>query len=164
MSTFYPTHSVAALRDDLGIVPYRADGAPFIELGINFKECMERPACRSEGLQNVSCVVVPHSKLVSPLICQGFALPASLLWYSCHWQLCIIRFAARRTAPREGFYTKNRLAKAKRFSLCWHYLSSRQVTLQVLSAQTSLTSVFGMGTGGPSPQSIPTCFPIYPEN
>ncbi len=39
---------------------------------------------------------------------------------------------------------------------CWHYLSSRQVTLQVLSAQMSLTSVFGMGTGGPSSQSIPT--------
>ena len=48
-------------------------------------------------------------------------------------------------------------------SLCWHYLSSRQVTLQVLSAQMSLTSVFGMGTGGPSSQSIPTisdgCYP-----
>ena len=41
-------------------------------------------------------------------------------------------------------------------SLCWHYLSSRQVTLQVLSAQMSLTSVFGMGTGGPSSQSMPT--------
>ena len=43
--------------------------------------------------------------------------------------------------------------------LCWHYLSSRQVTLQVLSARTSLTSVFGMGTGGPSSQSKPTCLP-----
>ena len=42
------------------------------------------------------------------------------------------------------------------FLSCWHYLSSRQVTLQVLSARTSLTSVFGMGTGGPSSQSIPT--------
>ena len=40
--------------------------------------------------------------------------------------------------------------------MCWHYLSSRQVTLQVLWARVSLTSVFGMGTGGPSPQSIPT--------
>ena len=49
--------------------------------------------------------------------------------------------------------------ESARFSpgaLCWHYLSSRQVTLQVLSARMSLTSVFGMGTGGPSPQSIPT--------
>ena len=34
--------------------------------------------------------------------------------------------------------------------LCWHYLSSRAVARQVLSAQASLTSVFGMGTGGPS--------------
>ena len=39
---------------------------------------------------------------------------------------------------------------------CWHYLSSRAVARQVLSAQMSLTSVFGMGTGGPSSQSIPT--------
>ena len=39
---------------------------------------------------------------------------------------------------------------------CWHYLSSRAVARQVLSAQMSLTSVFGMGTGGPSSQSTPT--------
>ena len=39
---------------------------------------------------------------------------------------------------------------------CWHYLSFRAVTRQVLSALVSLTSVFGMGTGGPSQQSIPT--------
>ncbi len=40
--------------------------------------------------------------------------------------------------------------------VCPHYLSSRAVTRQVLLAQTSLTSVFGMGTGGPSLQSIRT--------
>ena len=45
---------------------------------------------------------------------------------------------------------------AKGECLCWHYLSSRAVTRQVLSAYMSLTSVFGMGTGGPSWQSIPT--------
>ena len=39
---------------------------------------------------------------------------------------------------------------------CWHYLSSQAVARQVLSARMSLSSVFGMGTGGPSPQSIPT--------
>ena len=39
---------------------------------------------------------------------------------------------------------------------CWRYLSSRAVTRKVLSAQMSLTSVFGMGTGVPSPQSTPT--------
>ena len=32
---------------------------------------------------------------------------------------------------------------------CGNDLSSRQVTLQVLSARQSLTSVFGMRTGGP---------------
>ena len=42
------------------------------------------------------------------------------------------------------------------WSLCWRYLSSRPVTRQVLSARVCLTSVFGMGTGGPTPQSTPT--------
>ena len=46
-----------------------------------------------------------------------------------------------------------------RTGLCWRYLFSRPVTRQVSSAQVSLTSVFGMGTGGPSPQSTPTLFP-----
>ena len=36
------------------------------------------------------------------------------------------------------------------------YLSFRAVTSQVLSARVSLTSVFGMGTGGPSPLTTPT--------
>ena len=35
--------------------------------------------------------------------------------------------------------------------LCWRHLSSRAVSSQVLWAEASLTSVFGMGTGGPSP-------------
>ena len=34
--------------------------------------------------------------------------------------------------------------------LCSHYLSSRAVARQVLSAYMCLTSVFGMGTGGPT--------------
>ena len=36
------------------------------------------------------------------------------------------------------------------------FLSSRAAARQVFSAQVSLTSVFGMGTGGPSSQSAPT--------
>ena len=40
--------------------------------------------------------------------------------------------------------------------LCRHYLFFQAVTSQVFSAQVSLTAVFGMGTGGPSPQSAPT--------
>ena len=44
--------------------------------------------------------------------------------------------------------------------LCWRYLSSRPVSRQVFSAQVSLTAVFGMGTGGPSPQSAPTYFSL----
>ena len=42
------------------------------------------------------------------------------------------------------------------FLLCWRYLFSQPVTRQLSSAQTSLTSVFGMGTGGPSQQSTRT--------
>ena len=34
--------------------------------------------------------------------------------------------------------------------LCWRYLSFRAVASQVLSTEMSLTTVFGMGTGGPS--------------
>ena len=41
-------------------------------------------------------------------------------------------------------------------ALCSRYLFSQAVARQVSSAQMSLTSVFGMGTGGPSSQSIPT--------
>ena len=58
--------------------------------------------------------------------------------------------------PPELFENKKRIKPKLDSSLCWHYLSSRAVARQVLSAQTSLTSVFGMGTGGPSLQSIPT--------
>ncbi len=36
------------------------------------------------------------------------------------------------------------------------FLSSQAAARQVFSALVSLTSVFGMGTGGPSPQSTPT--------
>ena len=37
-------------------------------------------------------------------------------------------------------------------------LSSRVASNQVLSARVSLTSVFGMGTGGPSPLITPTIY------
>ena len=43
-------------------------------------------------------------------------------------------------------------------------LSSRSVSRQVLSALVSLTSVFGMGTGGPSPLKTPTIEALYPQN
>ena len=39
-------------------------------------------------------------------------------------------------------------------------LSSRSVSRQVFSPQQSLTSVFGMGTGGPSAVRIPTVLVI----
>ena len=43
-------------------------------------------------------------------------------------------------------------------------LSSRTVSSEVLSALQSLTSVFGMGTGGPSALKKPTFMPSVSEN
>ena len=61
------------------------------------------------------------------------------------------------TGGDAGPYGKNRKSPVLSYGVrCWHYLSSQAVARQVLSARMSLTSVFGMGTGGPSPQSIPT--------
>ena len=57
---------------------------------------------------------------------------------------------------QEAFRGKKKPVHQSEPVLCWHYLSSRAVARKVLSAQMSLTSVFGMGTGGPSPQSTPT--------
>ena len=48
-----------------------------------------------------------------------------------------------------------------RFSCVGIYLFSQAAARQVSSAQVSLTSVFGMGTGGPSPQSTPTCSTVF---
>ena len=46
---------------------------------------------------------------------------------------------------------RKRKATVKRPSLsCWRYLFCRAVASQVSSAEMSLTTVFGMGTGGPS--------------
>ena len=44
----------------------------------------------------------------------------------------------------------------KRFVQVGDYLFSRAVSSELSSAQVSLTSVFGMGTGGTSPSSTPT--------
>ena len=52
----------------------------------------------------------------------------------------------------------------RRFSLCRHYLFFRAASSQVSSAQMSLTTVFGMGTGGPSLQSTPTHETLYLVN
>ena len=43
-------------------------------------------------------------------------------------------------------------------SLCSRYLFSRPVTRQLSSAYMCLTSVFGMGTGGPTRQSTRTMY------
>ena len=70
---------------------------------------------------------------------------------------------AVRVSPVDCHRRKKPTAVAE--GLCWRYLSSRAVARQVLSAQMSLTSVFGMGTGGPSSQSTPThmdgCYPSF---
>ena len=59
---------------------------------------------------------------------------------------------------RQSTPTAKKKPDQNQVSLCWHYLFSRSVTRQVSSAHVSLTSVFGMGTGGPSHQSAPTIY------
>ena len=73
------------------------------------------------------------------------------------------RPAERRSRFIQRFPSDNAPERKKSSDLsigasCWRYLSSRAVTRKVLSAQMSLTSVFGMGTGVPSPQSTPTIY------
>gem|GEM_PF-5446398 len=48
--------------------------------------------------------------------------------------------------------------------MCRHYLFFRAASSQVSSARMSLTTVFGMGTGGPSSQSTPTHETFYLVN
>ena len=84
--------------------------------------------------------------------------PASIPFYGIAATGSYVSLDSLRDAPPQGkaFTQRKPPRESEAVSLCWHYLSFRQVTLQVLSARTSLTSVFGMGTGGPSSQSIPT--------
>ena len=56
-----------------------------------------------------------------------------------------------RRHPELTFSGKTKPRDFRRGVPCWRYLSSQAVSSQVLSAEASLTSVFGMGTGGPSP-------------
>ena len=59
---------------------------------------------------------------------------------------------------------KKKKRKAFAFRFCVGvYLSSRAVASQVLSARVSLTAVFGMGTGGPSPLATPTIEFAFPR-
>ena len=50
----------------------------------------------------------------------------------------------------KSLQNKNKSGTLMRTASCWRYLSSRAVASQVLWAEMSLTTVFGMGTGGPS--------------
>ena len=93
------------------------------------------------------------------------SLPKKLSYYSIESDHCQVLFKGFLNFPEEIchmiFCRSIRICSKKPHQndtvfKCWHYLSSRAVTRQVLSTQMSLTSVFGMGTGGPSSQSIPT--------
>ena len=86
-----------------------------------------------------------------------FVLPDTHDWIVTIFYGSVKRYAqASENAPFLSEHTKKAPSNRMEPFKCWHYLSSRAVTRQVLSALVSLTSVFGMGTGGPSQQSIPT--------
>ena len=71
------------------------------------------------------------------------------------WERSSLRDLSRPGHRAPG--TKKPPAFASGFICVGENLFSRAVTSQVSSAPASLTSVFGMGTGGPSRQSTPTC-------
>ena len=113
------------------------------------------PPCNKSGGFGNQCI---DTGLVASLSAAQLFPPL----VSSMYRIGRVRAVAYRYGVGSGIVCRHRRQKkprrlARLFYLCWHYLSSRQVTLQVLSAQMSLTSVFGMGTGGPSSQSIPTC-------
>ena len=60
--------------------------------------------------------------------------------------------------PSQGLQAKKNALRflSERFIQVGDYLFSRAVSSELSSAQVSLTSVFGMGTGGTSPSSTPT--------
>ena len=93
-------------------------------------------------------------------LCQYKKIPTlnstSLSWY-LKWVLTMAPPVGLEPTTH-GLTVRRSTDWAKGECLCWHYLSSRAVTRQVLSALVSLTSVFGMGTGVPSPQSTPTIY------
>ena len=91
------------------------------------------------------------------------ARPEACLLFILHFSVFRIHFSVFRIhsfpCPAPTVNTPARRKKSSDLSIgasCWRYLSFRAVTRKVLSAQMSLTSVFGMGTGVPSPQSTPT--------
>ena len=92
-------------------------------------------------------------------VCGTYKNPQPKLWV---FMLALPVFPGRPTYCRAvcnspvDCYRRKKAPIFRSRLLCWHYLSSRAVARQVLSAQMSLTSVFGMGTGGPSLQSTPT--------
>ena len=55
-----------------------------------------------------------------------------------------------------GRFRQSKTSTLSDGGLCWRYLFSHAVTRILSSTNLSLTTVFGMGTGGPSSQSTPT--------
>ena len=85
--------------------------------------------------------------------------PASLLRGTLSFESGSILFSG---FPDQGLPLFSRSYKCKQptkgqpFACVSNELSSRSVSRQVFSPQQSLTSVFGMGTGGPSALKAPT--------
>ena len=84
---------------------------------------------------------------------------------STSWSLCLAPLVGLEPTTC-GLTVRRSTDWAKEEYLCSRYLFSRPVTRQLSSAYKCLTSVFGMGTGGPTWQSTRTlwrkrCSPSY---
>ena len=107
---------------------------------------------------HVSCNDISLGSKVTNLVCCCHSVKQKTLFVTGDFFPSIRRMAGR-------FMSLHPKEKTQPFWLgfsfgCSNYLSSRTVSSQVLSALVSLTSVFGMRTGGTSPLSSPQWYII----
>ena len=97
-----------------------------------------------------------HHKIFRFTLHEIVPFSSSLFHLQCshHFQSIPAFLFSPKTVSRQNKNASEFLLK--RFVQVGDYLFSRAVSSELSSAQVSLTSVFGMGTGGTSPSSTPT--------
>ena len=100
------------------------------------------------------------SRRFTPGEASGSERPATCPWRSHRGQTAGVSLRVKRVITNDPRLARRRRKKTTCFHR-WFFcvgenLFFRAVSSQVSSAPASLTSVFGMGTGGPSRQSTPT--------
>ena len=153
-----PTIQFAASLDSLNIIPQ-----PFENCKPFFKIFRKNFAAKAAGLEKrLSQIVLNRanagqrlSKTNEEPSLSTLSYPASHRGHKASVLLRVKRVAT--SAPRLARRRRKKTTCLHRWFFCvGENLFFRAVSSQVSSAPASLTSVFGMGTGGPSRQSTPT--------